>query len=375
MKIEKERVQLKDLQLSPQNDGGVIQVLETRKSFRLSSLQFSYLDVLRNSGSIEGLVQFYLGQGWLVSFRELYQLVHFLVQERILLNTSFKIYFQNFSAEEKTFGAFSSAKKVNPSAGYSASTLPFFRSLEPQLANYLLQKAEQFQVPAHVRITQSGARDRDLYILLKGQVALYRVLNEKQRQMISVLGEGSIFGERGFLLNQPRSADVITTTPSEILRIRHLPEFDQLIKTDKAQTLQHRFWVLQALQTSPFFKNLPSDSLDSLMFSGRLCQAPAHQTLFQEGQPGNTCYVIVQGSVVISQKGKNINVLGQGATFGEISLLMSGGQRTATVITQRDSVLLEISQQNFYQVLSQNLLLAKEIESLAAQRLTNDSLR
>jgi CRP-like cAMP-binding protein len=54
---------------------------------------------------------------------------------------------------------------------------------------------------------------------------------------------------------------------------------------------------------------------------------------------------------------------------------MSGGQRTATVITQRDSILLEINQQNFYKVLSQNLLLAKEIESLAAHRLTNDSLR
>ncbi|HEY1078644.1 MAG TPA: cyclic nucleotide-binding domain-containing protein [Bdellovibrio sp.] len=375
MKIEKERLQLQTLQLTPSTDGGSLLVLETRRSFRLNSLQYSYLDVLRNAGSIEGLVQFYLGQGWLVSFRELYTLLQFLLQEGILLNTSFRAYFKNAAAEEISFKNMSGATGGGSFKGALPKDLPFFRSLDPQLAAYLLQKAEVVQVPAQTRITQAGARDRDLYILLKGQAAIYRVLDEKRRQMISVLEAGSIFGERGFLLNQARSADVISTTPCELLRVRHLPEFDQLIQSDKAQSLQHRFWVLQALQSSPFFKDLPTDSLDSLIFSGRLCQAPAHQVLFQEGHPGNTCYVLIQGNVVISQKGKNINVLGQGSTFGEISLLMSGGKRTATVTTQRDSVLLEIHQQNFYQVLAQNLILAKEIETLAVQRLHNDSQR
>ncbi len=230
-------------------------------------------------------------------------------------------------------------------------------------------------MPAQTRLTQTGARDRDLFVLLRGQASIYRVLDEKRRQMVAVLGAGSIFGERGFLLNQPRSADVITGTACEVLRVRHLPEFDQLIKSERAQSLQHRFWVLQALQSSLFFKDLPSDSLDNLIFTGRLCQAPANHILMAEGQPGNTCYIVIQGSVVISQRGKNINVLGQGSTFGEISLLMSGGQRTATATTQQDSIFLEIHQNDFYRVLAQNLILAKEIEGLAAQRLENDAKR
>ncbi|MEK2645006.1 cyclic nucleotide-binding domain-containing protein [Bdellovibrio sp. BCCA] len=375
MKIESEKVQLQGFQLSPQGDGGTLTVLETRKSFRLSSLQYSYLDVLRNSGSIEGLVKFFLGQGWLVSFRELYGLLQFLVSEGLLVNPSFREYFNKAEAQEIKYQNSAFDKKIQHGTKVLPRDLPFFRSLEPQLANYLLQKAERFQVPAQMRLTQSGMMDRDLYIILQGQAAIYRVLDARRRQMVSVLGSGSIFGERGFLLNQPRSADVITTLPSEVLRIQHLPEFDQLIKSEKAQSLQHRFWVLQALQSSPFFKDLPTDSLDSLIFTGRLCQAPAHQMLFQEGQPGNTCYILIQGNVVISQRGRNINVLGQGSAFGEISLLMSGGQRTATVTTQQNSVLLEIHQNDFYRVLSQNLLLAKEIETLAAERLANDAKR
>lgn len=375
MKIEKEWLQLQALQLSPSQDGGTLTLLTNHKTYRLNGLHYSYCDVLRNCGTIEGLVQFFLGQGWLVSFRELFILLQFLVSENILLNPSFQEYFLKTSPHEFLAQPSNFDKKLASPLNIQIQDLPFFRSLEPQLAAYLLQKTERIQVPAQMALTRSGQRDRDLFVMLKGEAAIYRVLDEKRRQMISVMGPGSIFGEFGFLLNQPRSADVITRVPSEILRVHHLPEFDQFIKTEKAHNLQQRFWALQALHSSPFFKDLPTDSLDGLIFSGRLCQLPAHQVLFREGNPGNTCYIIIQGNVVVSQNGKNINTQGQGTCFGEISLLMSQGQRTATVTSQQDSILLEIQQNDFYRVLSQNLILAKEIESLAAQRLVNDANR
>ncbi|MFV8258529.1 cyclic nucleotide-binding domain-containing protein [Bdellovibrio bacteriovorus] len=373
MRIEKEPLQIPALQMQPSADGGSFTVLATRKSYRLNPLQYSYLDVLKNGSSIEGLVQFFLGQGWLVSFRELSALLEFLIQEGLLQNPNVQTYFnrahQAMNEQGHLSGQGQQVMSLNP------SQLPFFRSLEPALAQHLMQSSERFQVPANIKVIQSGKNDRDLFILLKGQAGIYRVFGNQQRQMVAALNSGALFGESGFLLNQPRTADVITLAPSEILRVRHLPEFDQLIKSDKAQSLQQRFWILQALQSSNVFKNLPGDCLDSLIFSGRLVKAPAHQRLFAEGQPANTCYIVVQGSVVISQQGRNINVMAQGACFGEISLLMSGGQRTATATTQQETILLEIQQNNFYQVLSQNLFLAKEIETLAAQRLEADRKR
>lgn len=369
MKIEKESVHFKNFQLrtSGQNQGG--QLSFDGKTFKLNSLQFSYAEVLKNAGTIESLVQFYLGQGWLVQFRELYALIEFMVNENIITNPSFKAYINRETGFDGT--AHAAPKRIS----VSVETLPFFRSLEKSLAQHLLKNALQEKIPNQTKLVTAGQKDRDLFILLEGQAGIYRVHGEKQRQLVATLNPGSLFGERGFLLNQPRSADILTTQTSEILRVPHLPEFDQLIRSDKAQSLQHRFWVLQALASSPFFKDLPNDSLDSLIFSGKLVQAKVGQCLFSEGQGGNTCYVVVQGSLVVSQKGKNINVMNQGACFGEISLLASGGKRTATITVQQDAILLEISQANFYRVLAQNLILAKEIEALAAQRLARDAER
>lgn len=376
MKIEKEKIQLKPLQASPHAHGGTVLLPSGQGRFDLNPLQFSYLQVLKNGAtSIEDLVQFFLGQGWLVSFRELFALIQFLANEKLILNKSIIEYLQKHHSDEAPL-VFSSLEVMKGSqVKPNPAELPFFRSLEPRLAEYLLQQTEKFIVPPNIRLTHSGTVSRDMFVLLKGSAAIYKVISESRRQMVATLGSGTLFGERGFLLNQPRNADVVTTAPSEVLRIRHLPEFDQLIKSDKAQTLQHRFWVMQALLSSPFFKDLPTDSLDSLIFTGKLCQAKANQVLFQEGQAGNTCYIVVQGSVVISKNGQAINVMNQGACFGEISLLVSGGVRTATVTTQRECILLEIHQNDFYKMLSQNLLLAKEIETLAMQRLSHDQQR
>ncbi|MEK2690699.1 cyclic nucleotide-binding domain-containing protein [Bdellovibrio sp. GT3] len=372
MKIEREVIQLKPIKTLKHAQGGTVTLPSGLGSFELNALQFSYLEVLKNGVSIEGLVQFFLGQGWLVSFRELYSLIQFLVRERLIANQNIIDYFKKVNSDDSPL-VFSSidvmnGKQIKP----DPATLPFFRSLEPHLANYLLQKAEVFTVPPNIRITHSGQSSRDLFILLKGQASIYKVISETRRQLVATLGSGALFGERGFLLSQPRNADVITSTASEVLRVHHLPEYDNLIKSDKAQALQHRFWVMQALLSSPFFKDIPTDSLDALIFTGRLVQAPANQALFHEGQAGNTCYIVIQGSVVISQKGTAINVLNQGTCFGEISLLVSGGVRTATVTTQRDTVLLEIEQNAFYKMLAQNLILAKVIETLAASRLARD---
>ncbi|MNK52432.1 cAMP-activated global transcriptional regulator CRP [compost metagenome] len=380
MKIEQERVQLLDLRLQPMKDGGIATVVQSGQSFQLSALQYSYLDVLKNGMSLEEMTQFFLGQGWLVSFRELYALLQYLVAQGILLNPNIRNYLASLQPQDegsltrlwKSFTGSSSPAMANT---VSYTQLPFFRTLTPEVAQFLLQKSERLQVPANTRVVQAGATDRDLFILLQGQASMYKPVGQGQRQMIMTLGAGSLFGERGFLLAQARNADVVTTQPSEILRVRHLPEFDSFIRGDKAQALHHRFWVLQALLSSPFFKDIPTDTLDSLIFTGQLRQAPANMVLFQEGQPGNTCYILIQGNVMISQKGKTINVLNQGSCFGEISLLMSGGQRTATVSTQRDSILLEIQQNAFYKMLGQNLILAKELEALAASRLQNDTRR
>jgi CRP-like cAMP-binding protein len=391
MQAEKEKIHLKPFKLLDQGQqGGVLTLVERSGKFQLTALQFAYLKVLQNGTSIEELVGFYLANGWLVSFRELFSLIEFLVQQEIILNPSVKEYFRNCDELSKTFESLqmqksmsggqslqqkSKAKLTQVEISRLAMELPFFRSLDKSLSALLLEEAEILEVSAQTMLTKVGARERDLFIILKGQAAIYRVFGPNQRQLIASLGPGSLFGERGFLLDQPRSADIITKTDCEVLRVRHHPEQDQWIKKDKANSIQYRFWLMNAFMVSPIFQNLPGDTIDALIFSGRLSQAPENFVLFQQGQPGTTCYILIQGSVLVVQDGRTVNVLNQGSCFGEIALIFNGGMRSTTVSTQRDCVFLEIAQKDFYRILSQNLFLAKEIESLAAQRLTNDASR
>lgn len=344
----------------------------------LSALQTQYLSVLSSQASIESTVQYFLSQGWLVSFSELYTLVEKLVYNKAILNPGLQDYFKSSNTRNDIDALKNSAitKWRDPSNIKSLMELPFFRSLDPKLSEFLLSRAHQVKLPAKNYICNAGDTTRDMYILLNGQAGVYRPTTSGQHQLVATLSDGSIFGEAGFFLGAARSASIVTTKESDLLVIPYMPEvFDRHIDRNKAQGLQLRFWVQHALQNSEFFKSIPSDCLDALGFSGNVVRVAAHQSLFRQGDPGQTAYIVVQGSLVASQNGKNIRVLNQGAFFGEISLLVSGGNRTAHVQSQQETLLLEIHQNDFYRLLSQNLFLAKEIENLAHERLRNDQMR
>jgi len=99
----------------------------------------------------------------------------------------------------------------------------------------------------------------------------------------------------------------------------------------------------------------------------------AGEILFEAGDTGDALYIVAGGkmevlggaagdpaTVVIAQ-------LGEGETFGEMSLL-SGGVRTATVRSIQDTVLLEIGKPDFERLVGSNHQLAAAIERISHDR-------
>lgn len=345
---------------------------------QLTDLQKQYLGFLRNQSSIKELVQHYLKMGWLVHFQELYQLVAFLAEHHWLINPEVKEYFSQLRLNSNS----TVLKEFKPGAPSRRETdisrvqkFPFFRSLDPKLTQLLLKDAYFSMVPAQTLICKQGARDRSLFVLIKGQAGVYKQDGD-YRQLLATLVEETVFGESGFLLGEPRTADVIALKDCEVLVIPYnATALDPYIHREKAEQLQIRFWVHHALKKSDFFNKVPSDCLDALAFAGRIVEIEVNRYLFQQGEASHAAYVVIQGSLVIQQNGQNINVLNQGSIVGEISLLATQGVRTASAFSQRKSLLLEIHRDVFYTLLSQNLYLAKELEALAQQRLMKDHQR
>lgn len=378
MKLETLPLDFYPYTLSSQENHSVLKIEGSEKAFRISRLQASYLEYLKTTRTIESLFGFFLNQGWLVNFRELYGLLSFCAQENFISTPDFKKVFAQFTPH--------TSPTVNESGAPTQSTVhsldlkkfsafPFVRNLPNEIQKILFAQAKVIQLPANTRLIETGKTDRKMYLVLEGEVNLYRVLGPQQRILIQKVSNQGLIGEGGFLLNKPRTADAITQTPTTLVVLEYTPVLNDYINTQKAEALQHRFWILQALQNSDFFSRLPAESIDQITFAGQLFRARATQQLFEEGQSSRSCFILVQGKIRITQANKNIAILNSGSCFGEISLLLSGGRRTASAICETDSLILEIPMPAFYKIMAQNLYLAKEIEEVAHQRLLNDKKR
>lgn len=381
MIIEKEPLKLANPNIDQIKISGSLIGLTSKKTMKLNPMQIEILGLIAKSMSIYQIAQHFLQRKVLISFSSFRDLLKFLVNENLLTNASFKEYFQEDPPKQTSFfedlvGRLGGESNAPINVKEEMMKIPFFRSLEKNLFDTFANNKTVVQVPPNIAICLQGQPQRSLFALMRGEATVYRKNRAGQRQKVAVLSEGSVFGETGFFLGEPRTADVITSKNSVVVRYKYLPEvFDEAIKKETAKVLQKRFWLVHALLKSEMFNVLPDDCFDSLLFSGDFKTILAGHTVCKEGDPGDTCYLVVQGSLVVSQGGKSIKVLNQGDCFGEVALILNQGKRTASVSTQTDVILLEISSKNFYELLCQNLWLACEFERLALSRWYGDKQR
>lgn len=107
-----------------------------------------------------------------------------------------------------------------------------------------------------------------------------------------------------------------------------------------------RAGIVELLGRVPLFSELSPEELDRVAQVAIPRSYPADTRVFHEGDPGDACYIVNQGSArVIRQHsdGRVITLatLGPGAIFGELAML-DGEARSASVETLTDSELLAL---------------------------------
>jgi signal transduction histidine kinase len=109
------------------------------------------------------------------------------------------------------------------------------------------------------------------------------------------------------------------------------------------------------LRRLPLFAGLSEDDLERLYHMAEPVFIPEGRRFIQEGDPGDTLYIVLDGEVEVTKRqgGQDVvlAVRGAGEFFGEMSLL-DGAPRNASLRTLRDSHLLAISQTAFGTLLS-----------------------
>lgn len=94
------------------------------------------------------------------------------------------------------------------------------------------------------------------------------------------------------------------------------------------------------------------------------------ETVFFQDTVGNSMYVVLGGKVGVFDGQRQLNTLGVGDTFGEMSLL-THEKRSATVIALEDSKLFVLDEKVFQKLLTKRVAvqMLMNISSLIAKRL------
>jgi CRP-like cAMP-binding protein len=97
----------------------------------------------------------------------------------------------------------------------------------------------------------------------------------------------------------------------------------------------------------------------------------AGHVIFQEGQPGNVMYVMIEGEVDLVYQNTVLETIGPGAIMGEMALLESQSQyiRTATARAKTACKLVPVDQKRFTFLVHETPNFALHVMTVMAERL------
>ena len=125
---------------------------------------------------------------------------------------------------------------------------------------------------------------------------------------------------------------------------------------------------VEALKRAPLFEGLSRKELVQLARVSDDLEVPTGKVLCREGEVGQEFFVIVDGKVDITRKGKRVTTRGGGDFFGEIALLEET-PRMATVTTKTPVSLFVLTRADFRHLVDENPSVERKVLRALARRL------
>jgi CRP/FNR family transcriptional regulator, cyclic AMP receptor protein len=124
---------------------------------------------------------------------------------------------------------------------------------------------------------------------------------------------------------------------------------------------------VQALRRAPLFDGLSKKELTELARVSEDVELEAGKTLVKEGDVGHEFFVIVEGEVRITRKGRRLAIRGSGDFVGEIALL-EDIPRTATVTAETPVRCFVLTRRDFRHLLNENPAIERKVLRALARR-------
>jgi CRP-like cAMP-binding protein len=129
-----------------------------------------------------------------------------------------------------------------------------------------------------------------------------------------------------------------------------------------------RDMLIAALRNSPLFMYATEKDLRNVVKHAHHGRAAAGTTIMHEGDPADRYYVVLDGSVRVTRKGRKLTDLAAGKGFGELALLLDT-PRNASVTAVEESELVSFDRKTFAKLLDESPAFARRLMQAVAARL------
>jgi CRP-like cAMP-binding protein len=225
--------------------------------------------------------------------------------------------------------------------------LPMFEDLPEEVLSDLAGRVHLRSVQPGKPIIRQGDRPDAFYVVRRGTFHVVEEDPQTQKErVLRVVGSGEAFGELGLVDGRLRTATVRAVEDGQVYEIDkstfdhlladmiHVPEF--------GPTLQ----AAAELRALPPFATLEASELAELLEHGEWFSAAPGDMIIEQGDVGDSFYVIGSGQVEVSTGEVLLATQGPGEYFGEIALLMDV-PRTATVVAKTPARLFRLDREGF----------------------------
>ena len=134
---------------------------------------------------------------------------------------------------------------------------------------------------------------------------------------------------------------------------------------------------LESLKNSPAFSKLSADKLAAVIVKLEEFPVKTGDVVIRQKDPGDYFYIVKSGSLTVSQRKAPGDVaivaqLREGDVFGEAALL-SGEVRNASIVADKDGMLLRLSKKDFDTLMRTDLV--RHVSLAQAEKLVKDGAR
>ena len=238
------------------------------------------------------------------------------------------------------------------------NSVPFLGPLPQAAREEVARRLRPVSVPAGQAVFRQSEVGDAFYLIRRGRAEVVQQRDGRE-QPLTTLGPGDHFGEIALLGRTARTATVRALSPLHLLALRR-GDFDRLLAphVSVSEHVERAIRESEDLGRLPLFADLNPQERAALAARLRRQQVPAGTAVVRQGEVGDTFYVIQSGQAEVLQgsdgEERRQRVLGPGAYFGEIALLMDV-PRTATVRALTPLVLYTLERGDFETLLQRIL--------------------